>query len=141
MRVSRVAASLVAVFALAGVSITTSPIGAAVGRGAPSSQKSDAALAAATKATNAAFKGTNRPVDPTPRPAVKGKHVVVISAGQAASSSSVPSDGAVAAAQAIGWQVDLYDAKLDPSNYPGSCARRSRPTSTASSSTPSTARR
>ena len=73
--------------------------------------------AKAQTATDLAFKGTNRPVDPTPRAAVKGKHIVVISAGQAASSSSVPSNGAVAAAQAIGWQVDLYDAKLDPSNY------------------------
>jgi ribose transport system substrate-binding protein len=73
--------------------------------------------AKAQTATDLAFKGTNRPVDPTPRAAVKGKHIVVISAGQAASSSSVPSNGAVAAAEAIGWQVDLYDAKLDPSNY------------------------
>src|SRR5262249_18189386 len=57
-------------------------------------------------------------VDSTPRPAAKGKHVVVISAGQAASSSSVPSNGAVAAAQKAGWQVDLYDAQLMPSQYP-----------------------
>jgi len=73
--------------------------------------------AKAQAATDLAFKGTNRPVDPTSRPASKGKHVVVISSGQAASSSSVPSNGAVAAAQAMGWTVDLYDAKLDPSNY------------------------
>ena len=73
---------------------------------------------AAQAATQIAFKGTNRNVDPTPRPAAKGKHIVVISAGQAASSSSVPSNGAVAAAKAAGWQVDLYDAKLKPANYP-----------------------
>jgi len=73
--------------------------------------------AKAAAATELAFKGTNRDVASTPRAAVAGKHVVVISAGQAASSSSVPSNGAVAAAQAIGWTVDLYDAKLDPSNY------------------------
>jgi len=73
--------------------------------------------AKAQAATQLAFKGTNRDVASTPRAAVKGKHIVVISAGQAASSSSVPSNGAVAAAEAIGWQVDLYDAKLDPSNY------------------------
>jgi ribose transport system substrate-binding protein len=72
----------------------------------------------AKAATQQAFKGTNRNVDPTPRPAAKGKHVVVISAGQAASSSSVPSNGAVAAAQKAGWQVDLYDAQLMPSKYP-----------------------
>jgi ribose transport system substrate-binding protein len=41
----------------------------------------------------------------------------VISSGQASISSAVPSNGAVAAAKAIGWQVDLYDAKLSPANY------------------------
>jgi ribose transport system substrate-binding protein len=71
----------------------------------------------AIAATEVAFKGTNRPVDPTSRPAAKDKHIVVISAGQAASSSAIPSNGAVAAAQKAGWKVDLYDAKLMPSNY------------------------
>lgn len=44
-------------------------------------------LAAARAATAAAYRGTSRPVDPTPRPAVKGKKVVVISTGQASVSS------------------------------------------------------
>jgi ribose transport system substrate-binding protein len=61
--------------------------------------------------------GTYKDVDPTSRPAVKGKHIVVISAGEASISSMVPSDAAVAAAKAIGWQVDLYDAKLNPGNW------------------------
>jgi ribose transport system substrate-binding protein len=74
-------------------------------------------LAAAQAAVALAEKGTNRDVDPTPRPAVKGKHIVVISAGQASISSQVPSDAVVAAAKAIGWQVDLYDAKLNPANW------------------------
>src|SRR5947209_1060982 len=73
----------------------------------------------AKAATQIAFKGTNRNVDPASRPAAKNKHIVVISAGQAASSSSVPSNAAVDAAKALGWQVDLYDAALMPSNYPG----------------------
>jgi len=73
----------------------------------------------AKAATQIAFKGTNRNVDPTSRPAAKGKKIVVISAGQAASSSSVPSNAAVEAAKALGWTVDLYDAALMPSNYPG----------------------
>jgi ribose transport system substrate-binding protein len=118
VRVSRVA-SLVAVFALAGASITMSPVSAAVGRGAPSSQKSDAALAAATKATNAAFKGTYRPVDTTPRAAVKDKHLAIISAGQASISAQIPAAGAVDAVEAIGWQAEVYDGNLDPSSYPG----------------------
>lgn len=74
-------------------------------------------LQAAIAATALAEQGTNRNVDPTPRPAVKGKHIVVISSGQASISSQIPSDGAVAAAKAIGWQVDLYDAKLNPAQY------------------------
>lgn len=73
-------------------------------------------LAAAKAATAQAYRGTNRQVDPTPRPAVKGKRVVVISTGQASISSQIPSDAAVAAAKAMGWQVELYDAKLDPAN-------------------------
>jgi ribose transport system substrate-binding protein len=87
---------------------TTSGTGGASGADQP---------AKAQAATDLAFKGTNRDVDPTPRAAAKSKHIVVISGGQAASSSSIPSNGAVAAAQAMGWQVDLYDAKLNPANY------------------------
>jgi ribose transport system substrate-binding protein len=75
------------------------------------------AVVAATRATNRALKGTNRAVDPTPRPAVPGKHVVVISAGQASISAQVGVDAAVDAAKAIGWQVEVYDAKLNPANY------------------------
>lgn len=81
------------------------------------SANASASLLAATTATSQAFKGTNRTVAPASRPAVKGKHVVVISSGQASISSQIPSDAAVAAAKAIGWQVDLYDAKLNPSTY------------------------
>jgi ribose transport system substrate-binding protein len=75
------------------------------------------ALQTATEVVQQAEKGTNRSVDPTSRPAAKGKHIVVISSGQASISSSVPSNGAVDAAKAIGWQVDLYDTKLNPSLY------------------------
>jgi ribose transport system substrate-binding protein len=75
-------------------------------------------LAAAQAAVAKAEQSTNTDVDPTPRAAVKGKHLVVISQGQASPSSQIPSDGAVAAAKALGWQVDLYDAKLQPGQYP-----------------------
>jgi ribose transport system substrate-binding protein len=83
----------------------------------PTTASSAAALTAAQAATAQAEQGTNRQVDPTPRAAVKGKHVVVISAGQASISSMVPSDGAMNAGKALGWQMDLYDAKLNPANY------------------------
>ncbi len=119
-RVAHAAAvSLCAVFALAGVGTTARPVGAAVDRRAASSQKSDAALVAATKATNQAFKGTYRSVDTTPRPAVKGKHIAIVSAGQASISAQIPVAGAVDAAKAIGWQADVYDGNLAPATYPG----------------------
>ena len=75
-------------------------------------------LAGAQAAVTKAEQSTNVNVDPTSRPGVKGKHIVVISQGQANLSSQIPSDGAVAAAKALGWQVDLYDAKLTMGSYP-----------------------
>jgi ribose transport system substrate-binding protein len=72
---------------------------------------------AAVAATQKAFANTSKVPDSTSRPAAKGKYVVVISSGQASISSSVPSDAAVAAAQAIGWKVTLLDAALNPANY------------------------
>lgn len=117
-------AALVAVSALTAAacgssSKTTTPAAAGSKTPAPvaRSSASDSAYEKALTATAAAEKGTDRPVDPTPRPAVKGKSIVVISAGQSTASSQVPSDGAVEAAKAIGWKVTLYDAKLNPSNY------------------------
>ena len=115
--------------------------GALVDRRAVSSAKSEAALVAATSATNEAFKGTYRSVDGTPRPAVKGKKIVIMSAGQASISAQVPVAGAVEAAEAIGWQADVYDGSLRRPCIPYSCARRSRPAPTASCWSRSTARR
>src|SRR4029077_18820106 len=71
----------------------------------------------AKNAMTAAFKGTNRQVDTTSRPAVKGKHIVVISGGDAIKSNKTPTDGAVAAATAMGWKVDRVDAQLSSANY------------------------
>ncbi len=75
------------------------------------------ALAAAVAATASGYKGTSTNVDPTSRPAAKNKSIVIISAGQAADSNAVPVKGAQEAAQAIGWNVSIYDSKLMPSNY------------------------
>lgn len=76
-------------------------------------------LAEAEARVAESYKGTNRMPDTTSRPASTGKKVVVISGGQAALSASVPSDAAVEAAKAIGWDVTLYDQKLDPTNATG----------------------
>jgi ribose transport system substrate-binding protein len=65
------------------------------------------------------YAGTSTQVNPTPRPAAKNKFVVIISAGQASISSSVPVDAAAAAATAIGWRSTILDGKLMPSTYGG----------------------
>jgi ribose transport system substrate-binding protein len=67
----------------------------------------------------ALYTGTLKAPDGTPRPAAKGKKVVIISAGQASISSSLPSNAALAAAKAIGWDATIYDAQLNPANVPG----------------------
>jgi len=76
-------------------------------------------LAAAKAELAKLYAGTNAAVNPTSRPAAKNKTVVVISAGQASISSSIPSNAAVAAAKAIGWNVTLLDGALNPSTYGG----------------------
>jgi ribose transport system substrate-binding protein len=74
------------------------------------------ATSAGDQATLAAvYKGTLTSPDATPRPAVKGKKIVIISSGH---SSLIPVNAAKEAAQAIGWQVTVLDAQLNPANYP-----------------------
>ena len=73
-------------------------------------------LATAKAKVEQNYKGTNTMPDTKLRKPTAGKKVVVISAGQTSLSSSVPSDAAVAAAKAAGWDVQLYDEKLNPVN-------------------------
>ena len=80
-------------------------------------QSGASALAAAIAATAKGYVGTSMKVDPTSRPAAKGKTIAIISAGQVADSNSVPSNGALEAAKAIGWNATIYDAQLKPSKY------------------------
>jgi ribose transport system substrate-binding protein len=80
---------------------------------------SDQRLRAAERRTQQAFKGAYRPMDRTPRRAVAGKRIAVISAGQASVSAQVPADAAMAAAKQIGWDAQLYDGALVPAGYPG----------------------
>ncbi|MCA1711204.1 MAG: substrate-binding domain-containing protein [Actinobacteria bacterium] len=69
-----------------------------------------------TAVLDAVYKGTLQSPDTAPRPAVKGKKIVIISSGQASISSSIPSNAAQAAAKALGWDVTIYDAQLNPAN-------------------------
>jgi len=113
-----------AVVVVLGLSLTacsssTSPSSTPKNTNSTSPGSSSAALKAAIAATNAGYKGTSTNVNATSRPAAKNKTIVIISAGQAADSNSVPSDGALQAAEAIGWHATIYDAMLNPSNYAG----------------------
>lgn len=65
------------------------------------------------------YQGTLKGPDATSRPAAKGKKLVVISAGEASISSSVPVAAAKEAAESLGWKVDVYDQQLNPANGPG----------------------
>ena len=65
------------------------------------------------------YEGTLREPDATSRPIATGKKVVIISAGQASISSSVPVGAAEEAAKAAGWDVEVYDAQLNPANGAG----------------------
>jgi ribose transport system substrate-binding protein len=113
-----VRAVLVSGAAALALSVGAVPVGAAGSGGANTGPLGRPyGFAAAKAATQKAFQGTNTNVDPTSRPAVKGKHIFVISQGQSNLSSSIPSNGALAAAQALGWQTTLLDAKLSPANY------------------------
>jgi len=65
------------------------------------------------------YAGTLREPAATARAAAKDKKIVIISAGQASISSSVPVAAAKEAAEAAGWQTDVYDVQLNPANAPG----------------------
>ena len=101
-----------------GVALTVvAPMATTFSSGPAGASSSSTVQKNATSAVQQEYKGTSTKVDSASRPAAKGKTIVVISAGQAASSSAVPANGAVEAARALGWHVTLYDAKLNPSNY------------------------
>jgi len=80
--------------------------------GAPSAAPSAAGVAVD-------YEGIMREPETTSRPAAKDKRLVIISAGQASISSSIPVAAAKEAATALGWKVDVYDAQLNSANTPG----------------------
>ena len=116
----RIGAVLVTAGALCtACSSSTSPSSTSKKNSGSNAAAAAAALRAAIVQTDIGYKGTSTNVDPTSRPAAKHKTIAIISAGQGADSNYVPVDGAQQAATAIGWKSTIYDAKLNPSNYPG----------------------
>jgi ribose transport system substrate-binding protein len=75
-------------------------------------------VAVAQQRVQTDYRGTNRKPDPTPRPAVPGKKIAVLSLGQVSISSYTPSNAAMEAARTLGWQATLYDSKLNPALAP-----------------------
>jgi ribose transport system substrate-binding protein len=63
-----------------------------------------------------AYQGTYKSPDPTPRPAAKGKKIVIISGGQLSPTSSIPVAGAAEAARELGWTVTVLDMQFNPAN-------------------------
>jgi ribose transport system substrate-binding protein len=65
-----------------------------------------------------ALAGTFQTPDTTARPAVKGKKIIFVSAGQSSTSSSVPAAAAMEAAQLLGWDLQIYDSAFNPAVRP-----------------------
>ena len=95
-----------------GTTTTATPSNDSTGAGAPPTGSS-------APASTVDYAGTLKAPSADPRPAAKGKKIVVISSGQASISSSVPSNSAVEAAKALGWATTLYDEQLNPASAPG----------------------
>lgn len=110
VRRKRAAAFLVAVTAIGVAGCGSSSDGA--GSTASGSGDLDAAKAAVT----AAYEGTYSSPPTTPSTPPAGKNVWVISCGQIAVGCSTPSDAATEAAEAVGWDVTVYDGKLGADN-------------------------
>jgi ribose transport system substrate-binding protein len=106
----------VATAAACGGSSTKSTSGNTTANQAPTTSSNSNAADQATLAQ--VYKGTLSSPDTTPRPGIKGKKIVIISAGQSSISSSIPVNAAKEAAQALGWNVTIYDAQLNPANTP-----------------------
>src|SRR5829696_9115989 len=82
---------------------------AATGAGAPAGGGAAAAAAAVEQARE---RDTRAP-DDSPRPAVKGKQIAIVSITMANESGALPSEAVADAARELGWEPKIYDAKAD----------------------------
>ncbi|MCW2829634.1 MAG: hypothetical protein JWP31_326 [Aeromicrobium sp.] len=80
------------------------------------SSLSTTALGKVDSAVDAAYEGTYGEPPTAPSTPPTGQNVWVISCGQVVIGCSTPSDAAVEAGKAIGWDVTLYDGKLGADN-------------------------
>ena len=108
---------LAASLALAACGGSSDPAPTAEDNEAPAPGSSPAVQAASDTGLN--YEGTLGEPEATSRPIAKDKKVVIISAGQASISSSIPVGAAEEAAKAAGWKTEVYDVQLNPANSPG----------------------
>lgn len=113
VRLGRVSPSGVAVAAVLAVAATG--LVACGGDDARSEDRTTPTQASAS--ANEAFAGTNASPPKDGPAAQRGKDVWVISCGEALESCSVPTASAREAADVIGWDVTVFDGKLDPATY------------------------
>jgi ribose transport system substrate-binding protein len=73
--------------------------------------------AAVTTLLDAGYKGTFQAPPASGPKAAAGKSVWVISCGQVAASCAEIADAAMSAGKALGWNMTLFDGKLDPTLY------------------------
>lgn len=74
-------------------------------------------LAAAQERLDRWYEGTHREMPQESPPPLEGTNLWIISCGQAAEGCAVPSNAAAEAAEAIGWDVTIFDGKLNPAEY------------------------
>lgn len=64
-------------------------------------------------------KGTSIEPSADPRPAAKGKTIVIVSAGQTNEGSALAIGGNLEACKVLGWRCSVLDGKSDPTSWPG----------------------
>jgi ribose transport system substrate-binding protein len=131
-RLPRMAAAAVALIAaimlVAGCSSSSSssvPTASSAPASAPSAPASGSdagttssgAPAAVTTLLDAGYKGTFQAPPASGSKAAAGKSVWVISCGQVAASCAEIADAAMSAGKALGWNMTLFDGKLNPTLY------------------------
>lgn len=111
-------AALVAALSLASACSKTTSNTASTNPQPNSSSSGSSSSAPPNAVLQQVYKGTMTAPSSASRPAVKGKNIWIISAGQSSESSSVPVNAAADAARTIGWTVHIYDAQLNTANAP-----------------------
>jgi ribose transport system substrate-binding protein len=121
-RTTAFAVVLVAALALAACSSSKSSssgsTGATSGSNASSASSSSSAVPAAVQTLlTAGYAGAFKPAPTSGPKAATGKSVWVISCGQVAATCASIAGAAMDAGKALGWNMTLFDGKLDPSQY------------------------